>query len=272
MYIIDTKPSNVQRTYFANAFRRFILFIGMIVFVTAFPLQASSEPKWSLDVDATAPDFLQENAFGDLEYGYTDVVPPFTLPRYYKATQGTDGYAWEIQGTELSLWQLSPVPENARYLLTWHFLYEGAITGGRGRTGFIFGNPVSTNLMSVEVTAAGSLRLVMWGKQGFERQGRIVFSRQATRNTPVVKIEASYSIRSGTMTCRVNDGEEILIDFKKYTPSAPITIRGMGFFSAVPEAPHNMNVFGQRRSSNYDIDLSPRWAKTLHRKLTVSAE
>lgn len=249
-----------------------IFFFCAFALIACFPTGAFSEPKWGLEVDATDPNFLQEDTFAEIEYGYTDVVPPLGMMRRYKATQGADGYAWEMQGTELSIWQLAPVPEGARYLLKWNFLYEGAVTAGRGRTGFIFGNPASTNLMSVEVTAMGSLRVVMWGKQGFDRQGRIIFSRQATRNASSVKIEASYDIRAGIMICKVNDGEEIAIDFGKYTPSAPITIRGVGFFSAVPEAMRTMSVFGRRSDSTYDIDLTPKWAKTLHRKLTVSAE
>ncbi len=262
----------LRATRFSRSVGAIIFFFGVFAFITCLPSGAFSEPQWNTDIDATDPAFLQKNAFAEIEYGYTDVVPPMGLPRRYRTTQSADGYAWEMQGTELSLWQLAPVPESARYLLQWNFLYEGCVTAGRGRTGFIFGNPVSSNLMSVEVTAMGSLRVVMWGRQGFDRQGQIIFSRQAVRNASSVKIEAAYDIRTGTMVCRVNDGEKIVIDFRKYTPSAPITIRGVGFFSAVPEARRNMSTFGERSDSDYDIDLSPQWTKTLHRGLAVSAQ
>lgn len=272
MRIIDVKSCRVQGRYHTGAFRKIALLLTVMVFIALPSARAFAEPGWRLDVDATAPGFLRGNSFGKIEYGYTDIVPPLNLLRRYRAAERPDGYAWEMWGTELSLWQTAPVPEDARYFLKWHFLYEGAVTGGRGRTGFIFGNPARSNLMSLEITSSGSLRAVMWGEQGLERQGRIFFSQKAARAASTVKIEASYDIRSGTMICRVNDGREILIDFKKYIPSAPITIRGAGFFSAVPEARRRAGVSGRRRSAEYDIDISAQWAKTLHRRLTVNAQ
>lgn len=237
-----------------------------------FAARGEAEPRWRIDVDTQAEDFLLENSFGDLEYGFTDVVPPFGMFRQYSAIETPDGYMWEMHGTELSIWQTAEVPRSARYLLNWHFLYEGAVLGGRGRTGFIFGNPTRSNLMSIEITASGSLRAVMWGESELERHGRIIFSRRAAKNAAAVKIEAFYDIRNARMICRVNDGEEILIDFKKYIPSPPITIQGVGFFSAVPEAKRRMGVSSRRRTSALEIDLSPSWARTLHKKLITDAK
>jgi len=239
------------------------LFACLALGIFVLPRSACGEPKWELDIDAE---------YAEPEYGFTDIVPPDFVRRYYRTTTTPEGRAWELRGVNLSLWQLAPVPASARYLLNWNFSYEGAITGGSGRTGFIFGNPASSNLMSVEVTARGSLRVVMWGKQFGDNQGRVVFSRRVAVNPSSVKIDARYDIRSATMTCRVDDGEEILIEFRKIVPSAPITIRGAGYFSAVPEADRGVRVSRYWRDVNFDINLSPRLAKTLHKGLLVNAE
>lgn len=280
MYIINMFCHRVHSkrryTFVSGRSVRVLLFLSAAMIflpaLLAFPGSAFCEPGWSLDADAADPAYLRENSFGELTYGYTEVVPPDSTFRSCKTSQTEDGTAWEMRGVNLSVWRLALVPQSSRYLLTWDFLFEGAITGGGGRTGFIFGNPASANLMSVEVTAAGSLRLLMWGRQGFENHGKVIFSRQTSAKGPSVKIEARYEIRTGTMVCRVNDGDEILIELKKLIPSAPITIRGVGFFSAVPESTRRLRGFRRGSDSEHEISLLPQWTRTLHRGLSVHAE
>ena len=242
------------------------LFAAIALLLLAPFAEAASE--WRADIRATEPGFLERHAFGPVTVGYTDVVPPSTVPQRYAVEQKPEGYDFRLRGTELSLWQVADVPAASRYLLNWHFEYEGCVLEGSGRTGFVFGNPESANLLSVEITYYGTLRLVTWGKQFDDPLGKIVWSQKAApggRNP--VRIEADYSIRNDTLVCRVNGGEPIVIELRKYMPSAPMTIRGVGFFSAVPEAQRLSRIYP--RNPNFDIDLSSRYTVTRHNRLTV---
>jgi hypothetical protein len=184
-----------------------------------------------------------------------------------------DGYVMSLSGTDLSLWQTADVPSSARYLLDWHFEYEGRILDGDGRTGFIFGNPESVNLLSVEITSRGSLRLVTWGRQFDDPLGKIVWSTAAASGgRGTVRIEADYGIRDDTLVCRVNGGDPVRIKLTDYMPSAPMTIRGVGFFSAVPEAQRLSRIYHSRPRFDIDIDLSRRHTTTRHERLTVVAK
>ncbi|MDL2264292.1 hypothetical protein LJC31_06525 [Synergistaceae bacterium OttesenSCG-928-I11] len=243
------------------------LLISLSLFLLVPFAEAASD--WHTDIRATEPGFLERHAFGRATVGYTDVVPPSGIPQRYTTEQTPEGYDFRLHGTELSLWQTADVPAGSRYLLNWHFDYEGRVLEGDGRTGFLFGNPESTNLLSVEVTYHGTLRLVTWGKQLDEPLGKIVWSQKvAPGGHNPVRIEADYSIRNDTLVCRVNGGEPITIELRKYMPSAPMTIRGVGFFSAVPEAQRMSRRYP--RNPNFDIDLSRRHTVTRHTRLSVT--
>jgi hypothetical protein len=224
--------------------------------------------EWRADIRASEPGFLEQHAFGPVTVGYTDVVPPSIIPQRYATQQTDEGYVMRLDGTELSLWQTADVPSGSRYLLNWRFEYEGRVLDGDGRTGFIFGNPESVNLLSVEITRHGSLRLVTWSRQIDDPLGKIVWSAQsAPGGHDTVRIEADYSIRDDTLVCRVNGGDPIRIKLTDYMPSAPMTIRGVGFFSAVPEAQRLSHIYIHR--PYFDIDLSLRHTTTRHERLTV---
>lgn len=264
--IIDRTQTNGLRRHLL--FFSFFSFIQLLALLLLAPL-AEAASDWRADIRAAEPGFLERHAFAPPAVGYTDVVPPDSIPQRYATAQSAEGYDFRLHGTELSLWQIADVPSGSRYLLNWRFDYEGRILEGNGRTGFIFGNPEAINLLSVEVTYHGTLRLVTWGKQLDQPLGKIVWSRKVIPggNSPV-RIEADYSIRNDTLVCRVNSGDPIVIELRKYMPSAPMTIRGAGFFSAVPEAPRLSRLFP--RNPNFDIDLSRRHTVTRHTRLSVA--
>lgn len=234
---------------------------------------ACAAAPWRAEIDATRAEQLQE--LGDLQVGFTYIVPPDMTRQSYGAKGTTSGSEWTLYGVELSLWQTLATPPEARYLLNWHFEYEGEIVEGRGRTGFIFGNPDNANLLSVEITRGGSLRLLAWGEAHRGREGRIVWSRQVRRgkgSAGPVRIEADYDIRQDTLICRVDDGEPIRIALGKYMPSGPMTIKGVGFFAAVPEAEILTRAAIEPLPPEYEIDLSSKHTRVLHRRLAVRAQ
>lgn len=229
--------------------------------------------KWKIDIDAKESDFLTQNNFSKPEIGFTDVVPPPMLRQRFAVRQIDEGCEFELWGTELSVWQAAQVPQNARYALRWHFDYEGRVTEGFGRTGFIFGDPTSANLLSVEITHGGSLRLVRWGTRIDDNHGSIVWSKKvAASGHHPVRIEAEYDIRSDILTCTVNDMKPIRIELTRYMPSAPMTIKAVGFFSAVPEAMRISRRFPLNPNTDIDIETSTKHTKTVHRRLAVSCE
>lgn len=269
---IDSRRSERNSTHYTTHFSYILIFLWLAVFSSLLSPQ-QGEASWHKEIDATKEGFLETGQFGELQYGFTDVVPPSGLFQRYKANPAQSGYEWTLQGTELSVWQTADIPASARYLLNWRFVYEGSILEGMGRTGFIFGNPASLNLLSVEVTYAGSLRLIAWGKQGLDPHGTIVWSRRATDGgRGRVKIEAAYDIRNDRLTCRVNDGEPIAIEHRKYMPAPPMTIRGAGFFSAVPEARRNPGMFDRPFARDREIDMSRRMTRTQHTFLSITGE
>ncbi len=249
---------------------RYLAFFSLILLALLWiaPI-AEAASDWHADIRATESGFLERHAFGSPTVGYTDVVPPASIPQQYATEQTAEGYDFRLHGTELSLWQTADVPSGSRYLLNWHFDYEGRILEGAGRTGFVFGNPTNANLLSVEVTYHGTLRLVTWGKQLDQPLGKIVWSRKVLPggNNPI-RIEADYSIRNDTLVCRVNGGEPIVIELRRYMSSAPMTIRGVGFFSAVPEAQRLSRTFP--RHPNFDIDLARRHTVARHTHLSIT--
>lgn len=242
------------------------LIMSFALLFSMAPLEAAA--PWSIEIDAASPSFLSDHSFGKPVPGYTDTVPPSSILQRLSFSQDEEGYRFKLHGIELSAWQTAEVPSSSRYLLDWHFEYEGQIVEGDGRTGFIFGNPETSNLLSVEITYFGSLRLVSWGKALDDNLGRIVWSKQATNGgRGVVRITADYSIREDTLTCSVNGGEPIVIELRRYMPSAPMTIRGVGFFSAVHEA-RRISKF-RPRNLNFDIDMSRRYVDARHKRLLV---
>lgn len=253
--------------------RHLLVLVAVLpLFVTSFPGAGHAAP-WGVVVDATREGFLPAHAFGPLEKGFTDVVPPSGIRQDYAATQTENGYEWRLMGTELSVWQVLEIPQAARYLLSWHFLYEGRILEGMGRTGFLFGNPAESNYLSVEMTYHGSLRLVRWGRMAGDNHGQIVWSRRMTKGgRGPVRIEADYDIRSGNLVCRVNDGEPVRIALEKHMTAPPLTLRGAGFFSAVPEAPRDHIANDRLRRRGHEIDLSRRFSRTAHTRFEASGK
>lgn len=264
-------PSNYStRGRVARGYLESFLIISILLALSAVTLEAAS--PWHVDIDASNPSFIEEHSFGEPAFGFTDVIPPHTIMQSFSAAMSEDGCDFKLYGTELSAWWTTEVPSSARYLLKWKFDYEGQIVEGSGRTGFIFGNPTSDNLLSVEVTYRGSLRLVSWKRDVDDKPlGQIVWSKQMTHggNAPI-RIEVDYDIRSDTMVCSVNGGKPVTIKLTEYMPSAPMTIRGVGFFSAVPEAIRLSRMYP--RNPKFDIDLSRQYTVTRHKRLSVTGE
>lgn len=247
------------------------LFLAILFVLTVSVSGSYAADPWSVRIDASKENFIEAHSFDEVQKGFTYVVPPDIVRQTYNAEQTASGYLWTLQGVELSAWQTLPTPPGARYMLNWHFEYEGEILEGGGRTGFIFGNPDNANLMSVEVTRAGSLRLLMWGNDPRGRVGRIIWSKETKikRNSPV-RIEADYDMREGTITCRVNGGDPVRIKLSDYTPSGPMTIKAVGFFAAVQEARIATGTLNRSRPPEYEIDLSSKNTKVEHRRLDVN--
>lgn len=224
-------------------------------------LSAQARSLWRLDIDGR--DFIAPT-----ETGFTDVVPPSGLTQRARANATDAGCLVELYGTELSAWQLAPIPRETRTLLNWHFDWEGEFVRGVGRMGFIFGSAQGANLLSVEVTRAGTLRLVRWGKQFSDSLGDIVWaSERPLASSSVVKIEADYSIRDDILVCRVNDGAPVTIALRDYMPAPPMTMSDAGFFTAVPEARRDLVTSCGSRA--YDIEMSARETVVLHRGLSA---
>lgn len=243
----------------------------LCLLATCVSATAGAAEPWEIDV-CTTEESIATFDRGEATIGYTDVVPPSSLPQSFRTERTADGYAWRLWGTELSAWQTLPIPDRSRYLLKWRFVYEGRIVEGRGRTGFIFGDPASANLLSLEVTHAGSLRLVRWGRQNFDNLGRIVWSRRMwSGGRGTVRIEAEYDIRDDTLVCSVDGGAPVRILLREHMPSAPMTLRGVGFFAAVPEATRVMSG-NPRRIPYEDIDLSRKFTRVEHVRLSVQAD
>ena len=257
-----------------NKNRPLVSFLILLIILLLPPAQATfAAAPWRAEIDTAKSGFLQE--LGEMQIGFTYVVPPAMIRQSHTAKQTDSGYEWTLSGVELSAWQTLQAPPEARYLLNWHFEYEGRIVEGRGRTGFIFGNTDNANLLSVEMTRTGSLRLLIWGNAERGREGRIAWSRQVRRgkNTDEpVRIEADYDIRQDTLTCRVDGGEPIHIVLGEYMPSGPMTIKGVGFFAAVPEAQIMTRVGRDPLPPEYEIELSSKRTRVAHRRLAVSAQ
>ena len=260
-------------TYGVNKIGPLVSFLIALMSLLLVIQTAFAATPWRAEIDATRSDLLQE--LGEMQIGFTYVVPPEMTRQSYGAKQTTSGYEWTLSGVELSAWQTLATPPEARYLLNWHFEYEGEIAEGRGRTGFIFGNPDNANLLSVEMTRNGSLRLLIWGDAQRGREGRIAWSRQVRKgknSAEPVRIEADYDIRLDTLTCRVDGGEPIRVVLGNYMPSGPITIKGVGFFAAVPEAQVITRAATNPLPPEYEIDLSSKYTRVVHRRFTISAQ
>lgn len=248
-----------------------VLVASLLIF-TLLPLcsQGFAATPWNIEIDASENGFIEAHSFGNMQVGFTYVVPPDLIRQNSKTEQTESGWLWTLQGTELSVWQTVPTPQDARYLMSWHFEYEGQVVDGGGRTGFIFGNPENANLMSVEVTRAGSLQLLSWGKDIRGSVGRVVWSKKAAPGgKSPVKIVADYDIRQDTLTCSVNGGSPIRIELGKHTASGPMTIKAVGFFGAVPEARIVTGTETRSRQPEYEIDLSTQRTRVEHRRLSV---
>lgn len=226
-----------------------------------------------LDIDARRAVTAEINAanasaLSDPATGFTDVVPPAGVRQRWSSRLEDDGVRTFAEGVELSVWQTIPLPEDGRWLLKWHFDYEGEITKGRGRAGFIFGNPERADLLSVELTYHGELRLVSWGRPPHGTLGRIVWAkRAAAQGSRPFRIEADYDMRAGTLSCSVDGAAPIVIDLSSVMPSGPMTIRGAGYFTAVQEARRISRI--RDFDSEADIVMSQQYVEALHRRLRV---
>ena len=250
-----------------------VLSLIAIIWLVLLHSTSFAATPWRTEIDATKPDFPQEQLLGEVQVGFTYVVPPSLVRQAHEARQTESGYEWTLNGTELSIWQTQSTPQDARYLLNWRFEYEGRILHGQGRTGFIFGNPDNANLLSVEMTRGGSLRLLSWGEDARGRVGRIAWSKQVRRSGDApVRIEADYDIGQDTLVCRVDGGEPIRIKLGDYMPSGPMTIKAVGFFAAVPEAAFISRTGSRLLPLEYEIELSNKRTRVEHRRLQVSGQ
>lgn len=210
-------------------------------------------------------------ASGTPRMGFTEVVPPYGIRQYFSASERDGGLLHKMQGVELSIWQTVPMPDETRSKLDWHFEYEGEIVRGYGRAGLIFGSESGANLLSVEVTAFGSLRVMRWGMDVEDPSGVICYAMALPEaRGKRVRLSVDYSMRDGLLVCSVNGGREISIELKRYMASGPMTIKHAGFFAAVPEAEKSADFIPF--TVPYDIDLSDKYAEVLHRSLSVSTK
>lgn len=232
---------------------------------------ASGAERMSASHDARA-----DGAVASLDapcVGWTDVEPPRGVYQNWRTSQGSDGITVSLAGTELSLWQTTQTPRGSRSRLNWRFEYDGAIVSGRGRAGFVFGRASGAQLVAVEVTRAGSLRVIAWGKSVTgEPLGRIAWAKYGAISSPVrdVRISADYDIKTEILTVRLNGGDPIEVRLRSFMPSGPMTISDFGYFAAVPEADRRRKSL--RDMCDDDIICSTMYTEVLHRSISAECE
>lgn len=239
--------------------------ICMLVLVTAGAAHASRE--WSEEADMSRAGEIERLAFGESRTGFTEVVPPTLVRQCWSEVEHDGALVMTLEGVELSMWRTMPIPPESRNCLEWHFVYEGEIAEGYGRAGLIFGSEDRANLLSVEMTARGSLQIMRWGMDVDSPCGRICWSRPVGISGGRVKLEVDYLMRTGELVCRVDGGIPIRISLPSYMPSGPMTMKHVGFFGAVQEADRSSDYMPM--TFPFDIDLRSQYAVLRHRRLAV---
>ncbi len=230
MSVFSANEVSYRRRFWAG----FLLSLAWAAFLvgTPPPTAQAADPV-SISVDATAATDISQLAsqLAPHQEGYVRGVPDFQRSSLSMKLQN-GGYLWDMFGINYSVWQTVKLSDQSRYHLNWEISCE-AQTFGWGRAGIIFGNEDGSNLLSVEVGRGQELRIIRWRSDFKGIVGNVIYSETLKKRDDRIRMNVKYDIRAETLTYAVGDNAPKTLKIDAYTPSAPMTIRNVGWFGGV---------------------------------------